>query len=259
MPTTDYDFHAHFFGDNRRLMTDAEKKRLHAAISTAAEHRDPEGMTLLGRLYYEGFTVAQNYTAARRWFERADTAGDSWGTVYLAYCYYYGRNIPVNYPRARALFAKAAKYFVQVFLRWMEPRARALFAKAAKAGNHCALYKLGDMARDGLAVPVDLPRALACYREALAKITPAVPEYPNIAARIGHLLLAGIDPDAGTADALHWLHIAQEGCCRLLMRGDPYAHLSLPQIEADLAECTALLKAAVADLPQKVRYPVKPS
>lgn len=236
MPTTDYDFHAHFFGDNRRLMTDAEKKRLHAAISTAAEHRDPEGMTLLGRLYYEGFTVAQNYTAARRWFERADTAGDSWGTVYLAYCYYYGRNIPVNYPRACALFAKAAK-----------------------AGNHCALYKLGDMARDGLAVPVDLPRALACYREALAKITSVVPEYPNIAARIGHLLLAGIDPDAGTADALHWLHIAQEGCYRLLMHGDPYAHLSLPQIEADLAECTALLKAAVADLPQKVRYPGKPS
>lgn len=25
MPTTVYDFHAHFFGDNRRLMTDAEK------------------------------------------------------------------------------------------------------------------------------------------------------------------------------------------------------------------------------------------
>ncbi|WP_329887804.1 hypothetical protein [Pseudoramibacter faecis] len=198
MPTTDYDFHAHFFGDNRRLMTDAEKNQLHAAISAAAECHDPEGMMLLGRLYYEGFTVAQDYTAARRWFERADAAGDSWGTVCLTYCYYYGRELPVNYPRAHALFVKAAKM-----------------------GNHCALYDLDDMARDELSVPVDLPRALACCREALARITPAVPEYPNIAARIGHL--------------------------------------SLPQIEADLAECTAILKTAVADLPKKVRYSGEPS
>lgn len=236
MPTTHYDFRTHFFSDNRRLMNDGEKKQLHAAIRTAAERRDPEGLMLLGRLYYEGFTVDQDYTAARRLFERADAAGNHWGTVYLAHCYYYGRNIPVDYPRAHALFAKAAK-----------------------AGNHCALYKLGDMTRDGLAVPVDWPRALACYRDALAKITPEVPEYPNIAARIGHLLLAGVDPKADTADALHWLHIAQEGCYRLLMRGDPYAHLSLPQIEADLAACTATLKAAVADLPQKVQYSGAPS
>lgn len=220
-----------FYHGDRRKMSGADCSGLKEDIFREAESGNPHMMMLAGRLYYEGFCVKQDYTAARKWFEKAHAAGDDWGTIYLAYCYYYGRQIPVNYEKAFTLFSEAAAQ-----------------------NNHCAFYKLGDMYRDGLYVNRDGKKAFSCYKKAIGLIDRTIPEYPNIAARIGHCLAEGIGCQKDLIRAMHWLHKAQEGCYTLLLTGDPYAHLSLPQIESDLDKIIDSLKHELSDLPENVQY-----
>ncbi|MEG1433068.1 MULTISPECIES: tetratricopeptide repeat protein [Eubacterium] len=204
---------------NRLSMTDGEKETLERLCVQGAKAGDAEAILALGRLYYEGFTVSQDYTTARHYFEQAADLGSEWALNYLGYCYYYGRAIPVDYEKAF--------YY---------------FSKSGAKGNHCALYKLGDMYRDGLYVAADQEKALSYYRQAIDRITPERAEYPNICFRIGHCVLMAGDDGAAALDALKWLHQAQEGCFYLLSQGDPYAHLSLPEIEKDIRRALSLLQ-----------------
>lgn len=222
-----------FYHVNRRTLTADQQNNLRDAILSEANnhHNNGSALMLAGRLYYEGFTVTQDFSCARDYFIRADAAGNDWGSVYLAYCYYYGRDIPKDHEKAYHLFKKAAKH-----------------------GNHCALYKLGDMYRDGLFVQKNSTKALDYYQKAFALVTPDVPEHPNIAARIGHMLLLKNNTADAALDALHYLNTAEEGCYHFLLKGDPYAHLSLPQIASDQKIAKDRLTTVATDLHPKVFY-----
>ncbi len=227
----DADVVRQFYHVNRNTLSSQEQEQLKDTLETEAAKDDPEGIFLLGRLYYEGFCVKQDYTKARHLFKKASKAGHDWSTVYLGYCYYYGRQIPVNYAKA-----------------WKA------FSTAAKNNNHCALYKMGDMYRDGLYVTRNTTQALTYYQRAIHLIDPTIPEYPNIAARIGHCQAMGLGCPKDELKALQWLHTAQEGCYALLTKGDPYAHLSLPQIEADIQKTVLSLHKKLIKNAYNVQY-----
>lgn len=216
---------------DRSAMGQDEKDALKSDILAAAEDGSAQAMYLAGRLYYEGFTVDQNYTEARKWFERAAELGEVGGHLYLGYCHFYGRNIPINYEKA---FRE--------------------FTLATEKGDHCALYKLGDMYRDGRFVVQDGGMALQYYQQALSRITPKSPDYPNIVSRIGHCLFHGIGCPPDLLSAMHHLNTAKEKCYALLIKGDPYAHLPLPGIKADLSAIESQLDKQLTPELQNVQY-----
>ncbi|MQM72644.1 MAG: sel1 repeat family protein [Eubacteriaceae bacterium] len=216
---------------DRRTMRQNEKDALKSDILAAAEAGSAQAMYLAGRLYYEGFTVDQDYTTARKWFERAADQGEDGGCLYLGYCYYYGRNIPVDYEKAFHAFSLAAEN-----------------------GDHCALYKLGDMYRDGRYVKQNGKKAIDYYRQALSHVTSDSPDYPNIVSRIGHCLFLGIGCPPDLLAAMHDLNTAKEKCYALLAKGDPYAHLPLPGIKADLSAIESQLDRQFAPEAQNVQY-----
>jgi TPR repeat protein len=207
-------------GGNRRTMSVQKKEELKNLCISGADAGDAYCCLALGRLYYEGFCVDQDYGKARDWFTKAYKSDLPWAAVYLGYCSYYGRDIPVDY--------KAAFDY---------------FTEAAKAKNACALYKLGDMYKKGFYVEKDPSKAAKYYYAAYANATPAEAEFPNICFRIGDAILRGMGCIPDPMEALMWLHQAQEGCYRLLLSGNPYAHLSLPEIEGDIDAVIAHLKA----------------
>ncbi|MGN0194632.1 MAG: tetratricopeptide repeat protein [Pseudoramibacter sp.] len=226
------DLKTRFLSCDRTQMNAEDKAALREDILAAASAGDAQAAFFAGRLYYEGFTVTQDYTEARKWFERAADLGEVWGKVYLGYCYYYGRDIPADYQKAFACFSAAAA-----------------------ARNHCALYKLGDMYQKGLAVKKDEAEALRCYQRALALIGPDSPEYPNILSRIGHCRLYGLGCEPDLFKAMEDLDRAREKCYRLLSQGDPYAHLPLPAINQDLKEIARRFDRQFNLSRQNVQYP----
>jgi TPR repeat protein len=223
---------ARFLSCNRAQMNEEEKAKLRDGIFKAADSGDAQAAFFAGRLYYEGFTLDQDYTKAREWFTRAAELGNVWGKVYLGYCHYYGRDIPVDYQKAFTCFSSAAALH-----------------------NHCALYKLGDMYQKGLFVNKDEAKALQCYQKALDLITPDSPEYPNILSRIGHCRLYGLGCEPDLLKAMEDLDRAKEKCYTLLAHGDPYAHLPLPAIYRDLKEISCRLDQKCQRDQQKVQYP----
>ena len=62
----------------------------------------------LGRLYANGEGVAQNYTKAREWWEKAADKGDATAMLYLGRLYYNGHGVAHDYAKAREWFEKAA-------------------------------------------------------------------------------------------------------------------------------------------------------
>ena len=52
---------------NRLSMADAEKETLRQLCVQGAKEGDAAATLALGRLYYEGFTVSQDYTTARHY------------------------------------------------------------------------------------------------------------------------------------------------------------------------------------------------
>ena len=62
----------------------------------------------LGRMYYLGEGVAQDYTAAREWFEKAAGLGNSNSIFSLGVVYEEGRGVTKDPDQARSWYQKAA-------------------------------------------------------------------------------------------------------------------------------------------------------
>lgn len=221
----------YFYETNKQKLTENEFKEVRGWYRQLAKEGNAHAMMVLGTMYYEGVNIEQDYTKARKWYEKAAAAGDVWAINNLGYCYYYGREIQVDYQKAYGYFGRAASL-----------------------GNHCGMYKLGDMYYYGYYVEQDFHKAYDWYHKGIECIDEDCPEYPNIAARIGHCVLKGQGIEQDLLMAHDWLSIAERGCYRFLMKGDAFAHLSLPGIQNDLKKVRQLLDRAVVNTKSVVQY-----
>jgi TPR repeat protein len=95
----------------------------------------------LGRVAY----AQQDFTVARRWFEKAAAAGNTYAMNNLGALYGNGQSVSQDYGEAR---------------RWYE--------KAAAAGNAVAMNNLGGLYADGQGVSQDYGEARDWYKKAAA-------------------------------------------------------------------------------------------
>lgn len=221
----------YFYETNKQRLSEEAFIKIRGWYKHLAKAGNAHAMMVLGAMYYEGVNMAQDYTKARIWYEKAAAAGDVWAINNLGYCYYYGREIPVDYQRAYGYFERAAAL-----------------------SNHCGMYKLGDMYYHGQYVKQDFEAAFDWYRRGIDCIDETCPEYPNIGARIGRCLLNGQGVAQNFLEAHYWLTLSERGCYGFLMKGDAFAHLSLPGIKADLKKVRYYLEQAVADTKSVVQY-----
>lgn len=186
----------YFYKTNKQKLSKETFDRIWSWYHTLAEQGNGHAMAVIGAMYYEGVNIKQDYTRARQWYERAAAAGDVWGINNLGYCYYYGREVDVD-----------------------DQKAWNYFGRAAALGNHCGMYKIGDMYYHGRYVDQSFKKAVYWYRRAISLIDEDCPEYPNIAARIGHCALKGEGMEKDVLHALKWLQAAEYGCYQFLLRG----------------------------------------
>ena len=100
----------------------------------------------LGQLYANGRGVPQDYTTARRWFEKAAAQGHGWAQNQLGQLSADGLGVPQDYKKA---------------LQWWE--------QAANDGVAQAQYSLGQLYANGRGVPQNYATARGWYEKAGAQ------------------------------------------------------------------------------------------
>jgi len=108
-----------------------------------AQGGDMAAQTNLGRMYYYGLSLPQNYDEASKWFRKAADQGDARAQYGLGTIYFYGQGIPRDYFEA---------------LRW--------FRKAAEQGDAKGEYNLALMYYHGFGVQQNYFEAAGWYRQA---------------------------------------------------------------------------------------------
>jgi TPR repeat protein len=136
----------------------------------------------LGQLYANGRGVPQDYTAARRWFEKAAAQGHGWAQNQLGQLSADGLGVPQDYKKARQWWEQAAAHGVaqaQYNLGQLHANgrggpqdyatARGWYEKAAVQGNAWAQAQLGQLYANGRGMPQDLTTARKWYEKAAAQ------------------------------------------------------------------------------------------
>lgn len=93
-----------------------------ANLKEEAENGDTQAECVLGILYLDGDVIRQDYTQARKWFEKAAIKGNAVAQMNLGFMYHDGEGVRQNY---------------QTALMW--------FKKSAAQRNTASLYSLGKM------------------------------------------------------------------------------------------------------------------
>jgi TPR repeat protein len=70
---------------------------------------NPRNMFMLGYLYFYGRGVAENYSRAKYWYEKAAENGDNNAMTTLAFLYEWGLSVPKDYAQAKYWYERAAK------------------------------------------------------------------------------------------------------------------------------------------------------
>lgn len=112
-------------------------------IRVAAEQEHAEAQAMLGRMYYVGHGVPQDYSEALRWYQPAAELNDPRAQFYLGLMYHNGHGVPHDE-------SEAAK--------WIR--------RAADQGDAEAQFELGGMYSIGAGVPQDYAEAEGWYRRA---------------------------------------------------------------------------------------------
>lgn len=201
----------YYFKQNKQTLSPEIFQMVYNLYHHLASDGNPHAITTLGTMYYEGILLPQDFKKAKELYELAAEQNDALALNNLGYCYYYGRDIPKD-----------------------DERAFFYFGKAAQLGHHTGMYKLGDMYYNGDFVPKDPATAFYWFKEAEKIIDDGVPEFPNVAYRIGHCYLLGEGVKQNFLLALEWLQKAEFGCYLFLSKGDAYAHLTLVHVKEDL-------------------------
>jgi TPR repeat protein len=112
----------------------------------AAENGEAQAQVALGRMYWEGRDIPQDYREAMRLFELAAAQGASGGQTSLGIMYLNGNGVEKDYEAA---------------LKW--------FRLAAEQGDGLAQLQLGHMYYEGMGVPQDLVQAHVWFSFAATK------------------------------------------------------------------------------------------
>lgn len=145
-----------------------------------AQNNDVEAMTLLGRVYDEGFNKAKEAFA---WFKKAAELGNAQAQVELAELYDAGEGVTQDTEQAVKWYEKAAEQGHEEaqlalglhYLEDLEDNATAIeyFEKAAAQGNATAQYRLGLLYLGDAGVPTNNLKAWVYFSLAADKVTEA--------------------------------------------------------------------------------------
>ena len=112
-------------------------------ILLAAEQEHAEAQAMLGRLYYIGRGVPQDYSETLRWYRRAIEQDDPRAQFYLGLMYYNGHGVPQDESEA---------------VKWIR--------RAADQGDAEAQFEMGGTYSAGAGVPQDYAEAARWYTRA---------------------------------------------------------------------------------------------
>ena len=110
----------------------------------AAEHSDDRGQFYVGKAYYDGQIVKQDYIQASKWFTLSAEKGYAIAQYYLGHMYYYGNGVPKDMAEA---------------LRW--------FKLSVDRQCNQARIALGDILADESYEGADILRAYSLYKSAM--------------------------------------------------------------------------------------------
>ena len=140
---------------------------------------DISACAYLGKMYYEGTGVAQNYNEAFKWFQKAADKGIDDACAYLGKMYYEGTGVAQNYNEAFKCFQKAADNGVTGAYTWLGvmyydgqgvaqnyEKAFLWTKKAAENGAANAYVGLGVMYCNGQGVAQNYNEAFKWFQKA---------------------------------------------------------------------------------------------
>jgi anti-anti-sigma factor len=116
------------------------------AYRAAASKGDAQAQYKLACCYENGRGVVQDFSAARKWYEKSARQGHANAQHALATCYAYGMQVPQDYDEA---------------IKW--------YRKAAEQGHSEAEYAMGMSYSYGIGVEADLAEAQKWYHKAAAQ------------------------------------------------------------------------------------------
>ncbi|MBD5105091.1 MAG: hypothetical protein HDT47_09575, partial [Ruminococcaceae bacterium] len=151
-----------------------------AAVQDSSDADNEQGQFVnLGRMYYYGYGVPQDYNSARQWYEKAVEKGNSKAMFSLGVIYHTGNGVPLDYNLARQWYEKAAEKgnsyaMFNIGLLYKNGQgvpqdynlARQWYEKAAEMGNSGAMNSLGVLYDNGQGVPQDYNLARQWYEKA---------------------------------------------------------------------------------------------
>ena len=148
----------------------------------AAEKGNVTAQYNLGKCYYNGEGVNQDYAEAARWYRKAAEQGAAAAQCDLGICYYYGQGVKQDYGEAVKWYRKAAEqgniiaqyclgacYYYGDGVNQDYKEAVRWYRKAAEQGHTVAQCELGFCYHKGQGISQDYEEAVKWYREAAEK------------------------------------------------------------------------------------------
>lgn len=183
----------------------------------------------LGALYYGGRISGEpEYEKAREYYEAADRLGYTLASENLGYIFYYGFGTDVDYTKAYLYFSKAAL-----------------------TGRYEAMYKLGDMFRDGFYVEKNEKMTAFFYRRALDLVWKDETSYQKylgcVYQRVGDLFYEGIGVEQNDEEAFRYYQLAEGYYYKQIEEGDKY---HIDQIQVVIEKQKKLRKRLQKKLPK---------
>ena len=162
--------------------TDAYMRDDYKTLIGLAERGNADARVYLGRMYFEGEGVQQDYAEAMKWYRKAAEQGHADAMILLGFMLEAGQVGSKNYPEAMKWYRTAAdqgRVDAQYALGNMYEEGKGVpqdyraavewYRKAADQGDAHAQYALGDMYGEGKGVPQDYVQAYMWYNLAASQ------------------------------------------------------------------------------------------
>jgi TPR repeat protein len=218
----------------RKLAEDAKVCRVRA------EQGDAKGQYELGRMYYQGKGVPQDYVEALRWYRKAADQGNAKAQYGLAYIYHEGKGVPrdplvaldwfrkaADQGYARAQYALGYTYYLGKEVPQDYATAVGWYRRAADQGDAEAQSDLGYMYAEGKGVPQDYTEAVRWYHKA------ADQGYARGQDGLGYAYSHGAGVPQNYAESARWYRKAAK-------QGDEYARRALESMNVRLSTTTKI-------------------